>query len=460
MKTKGWSNVLRFTYLQTVRSKSFIISNIVIFSLLLLMMAGVNFLPKLIGSEAEKDTIQIDDGQGNIIEAAAFKIEKVYILDKSGVNPDFSFLTAYKVEYEFIGEDKLGQTMNTVAAGEKPETLLVIERDETGMFTLTMDRPDNADLVKNSDCNSLLNFFYLSVKNANYISLGVSAGDLYLADAPIITKVTVNGEEPPSEIARYMGMMSTMVTSLILFMLIIMYGQLTAQSIATEKTSRVLELLLTSIKPLAVIIGKVLAMMLVVITQVAAIFSASAILFMIFAPAGTLGEIFGMVETDDVEVAMISQGLRNTFADFGASQILLIVLIFILGFLFYSLIAGLIGASISRIEDLQTAMQPMAIISVLGFYLSYFTPMMGMNEDGGNAFLTKLSYYLPISSPFALPGAIMSGEIGADELTVAIGVLAASVALFAMFVAKVYESIILYTGNRLKIKDMIKMAKR
>jgi ABC-2 type transport system permease protein len=424
------------------------------------MMAGVNFLPKLIGSEESKNVIEVDDGQGGVIEIEAFKIKKTYILDKSGLDIDFSFLTTYKVEYEIISADKQNQTMGAVANAETPVTLLVIERGETGAFTLTMDRPDNTDLVKNSDCQSLLNVFSAVVKDANYISLGISADETYLADAPIITKVTINGAEPPSEIAQYIGMMSTMITSLVMFMLIIMYGQLTAQSIATEKTSRVLELLLTSIKPLAVIVGKVLAMMLVVITQVAAIVGASAILFLIFAPAGTLGEIFGMVKTDSAEIAMISQELKSAFAGFGVLQILLIVLIFILGFLFYSLIAGLIGASISRIEDLQTAMQPMALISALGFYLAYFAPMTGMSADGGNDFLTKLSRYLPVSSPFALPGAIMSGEIAPGELAASIGVLAASVALFALFVAKVYESIILYTGNRLKIKDMIKMARK
>jgi ABC-2 type transport system permease protein len=68
-----------------------------------------------------------------------------------------------------------------------------------------------------------------------------------------------------------------------------------------------------------------------------------------------------------------------------------------------------------------------------------------------------MSYYLPISSPFALPSAILTSEISGGELAVSILVLAACLAVFTVFVGKVYEHIILNNGDRVKIKDMIKM---
>jgi ABC-2 type transport system permease protein len=251
-----------------------------------------------------------------------------------------------------------------------------------------------------------------------------------------------------------------MLTSLVLAVLIISYGQLTAQAIATEKASRVMELLLTSVKPLAVVIGKVLATTLVALSSVVAVGGITTGLFFIIAPHGTLGAVTGMVDTTDPMLISISNDLSKSFSGFTPLNIVLILTVFILGFLFYALISALIGASISKIEDLQTALQPLVYISLLGFYLAYIPPIMGLDPDSDGHFIITLSHYLPISSPFALPGAILTGEISGGYIFLAIGALALTLALFALFVAKVYEHIILQNGNRVKIKDMIKLAKK
>ena len=131
------------------------------------------------------------------------------------------------------------------------------------------------------------------------------------------------------------------------------------------------------------------------------------------------------------------------------------------GFLFFALVAGLIGASISKMEDLASAMQPMAILGVLGFYLAYFPSIAEMETtagDGPNIF-TLLSYYLPISSPFALPSALITGKLELYEVLISIVVLAAFVVIMAMIVAKVYQHIVLHSGNRLKLSEMLKLAK-
>ena len=109
---------------------------------------------------------------------------------------------------------------------------------------------------------------------------------------------------------------------------------------------------------------------------------------------------------------------------------------------------------------LQTALQPLIYISLLGFYLAYLPPILGLNVDEGRNPITTFAWYFPISSPFALPGAILTGDIGKGEAAISIVVLALCLGLFALFVAKVYEHIILHNGDRVKIKDMVKMAKR
>jgi ABC-2 type transport system permease protein len=239
-------------------------------------------------------------------------------------------------------------------------------------------------------------------------------------------------------------------------MLIIGYGSITAQAIATEKSSRVMELLLTSVRPLAVIIGKVVASILVVLSSVVLMGGISTIVFFAVAPFGTIGEVIGTTDTVDPVIMGINAELGNAFAGFTPLNILFTFIVFMLGFLFYSLISGLIGASVSKIEDLQTASQPINLIAALGMYLAYFPAIFGAEADST---VVMLSYYLPISSPFALPAGLLKGDVSSLQALGSIAVLAVLLVVFALFVAKVYEHIILHNGDRIKLKDMMTMIK-
>jgi ABC-2 type transport system permease protein len=454
---KGWLKVLKFTYIQTIKAKSFIVSTVVMIVIMGLMLAGVNFLPGMFASESE--TIQIRDEHGNIVaEMEAFKIDKVYIYDNSGLDVDFSFLLGVEVQFEHIEANQIQTIINNVTESDLAIVLAQIENTEYG-FDVTMSRPESTDLIGSSDCFALLNVFGSVIQNANLVSLGIPEEDVHKANIWVNTTVNVGGEEPRSEIADVIAGVATSLVSIILMILIISFAQLTAQAIATEKASRVMELLLTSVKPLAVVIGKVLATTLVAISAVIVVGGITTAMFFMMAPFGTIGEVTGMVDTTDPMMMSIATEMGNAFAGFTPFNIFLIVIIFVLGFLFYSLIAGLIGASISKIEDLQTASQPLVYISLLGFYLAYLPPMLGLSVDGERHWITTLANYLPISSPFALPGAILTGDMTGWEIALSIGALAVILGLFALFVAKVYEHIILQNGDRVKIKDMIKLVK-
>jgi len=294
------------------------------------------------------------------------------------------------------------------------------------------------------------------------ISIGVPEESIYDVHADVTTQVTVAGEAPRNEIAAILANTALpIISALILFMFIVMYGQFAAQSIATEKTSRVMETLLTSVRPMAIILGKVLGMGLASLTQFVALIASGVVISAAVAPFGTLGQVFGSVEipVDNAEMQMVQAAFEDAFAGFNAMSIVWILVVFILGFIFYSLIAGLFGATISRIEDLQAALQPMSLIGVTGFMLAYIAPVFNI-EGGEINIVQRVSYYLPISSPFALPAAIISGEMNTGGILISIAVLAVFCVLMLMFVSRVYEAIVMHTGNRIKLGTLFKMAKK
>jgi hypothetical protein len=175
MKTKGWVKVLKFTYIQMAKAKSFVASMIIMVVVFGLMIGSANFLPGLLSSDSS-DTIQITDEEGNIItEIPAFAIKKVYIYDGSGLGIDFSLLEIYEVGHELIDAEQVQAVMDTVTASMEAITLAVIEGAEHGGYNVKMSRPETTELITSSDCFELLseccsghianNIFYKHTKN-------------------------------------------------------------------------------------------------------------------------------------------------------------------------------------------------------------------------------------------------------------------------------------------------------
>ena len=380
------------------------------------------------------------------------------------------------------GNDTYDSQCEELKDAESPEAVVKITavKDEDGKLL----RYDIRTVYSpNSTGADGINALFSEVINRRILlNAGVDPEKYEDTKIPISTFGIEAGAEQWSIIQSAMNYFIPLVVSLVLFILIFSYGQTVAQSIATEKTSKVMELLLTSVRPLAVVIGKVLAMGLVSFMTFAIIGTVGSISFAVSAPFGWMGKALEIARDPAVieeinqaaqavqgsmslsSEAEIAQAVGELTAVFTPLNILLIVVIFLLGFLFYSLIAALVGASISRMEDLQAAMQPYALFGVFGMYLAYFPVIFNIESmETGTASTNPVqifSYFFPVSSPFALPSAILLGTLTPLQSVLATLLLAAAVVVVAIIVSKVYEAIILHNGNRIKPADIIKLALR
>jgi ABC-2 type transport system permease protein len=135
-----------------------------------------------------------------------------------------------------------------------------------------------------------------------------------------------------------------------------------------------------------------------------------------------------------------------TFVFFG-------VLYFILGYSFYSLLYALTGSTVSKPEDIQSANTPVAILAVIGFYLSYFSMM-----NPGHS-INIVASIIPISAPFSMPFRIMMGTATNLEVATSLGVMLISILIVAQVSIKIYSSAILNYGTKLSLKDIFGMYK-
>lgn len=446
MKTKGWAKVLVFTVKNLIKSKSFLISTVLILVLMIAAIACANIIPNLVSDEENQANLSGEDNNsaGNSNNSNDFYIEKIYysIENNIGFTPDFSGLRLVFPNTAVEQTENPFDIIEQLKVTENQMILVQISKDNYN-YDLLLTKPALTDLVSDSDCSQVTGVMSSIFNTQKLNSIGVSEKDIAVATSGLNINTVVAGEKLKSTAEIVFEMIMPMGSAIILFMLIFIYGQLVAQSVAVEKTSRVMELLLTSIRPLAVIIGKVLGTGIVAFAQ---------FILMILTGVGT----FALTSNITGKPSILSQmDLSTVLAGFGPAAIVMAILSFILGFAFYATFCGLIGASVSRMEDLAQAMQPVSLIAVVGFYLAYF----GSLADGVDV-LDKITQYLPFSSPFILPSKLLSGEMSTGEGIVSMLILAAFVALLAIIVAKVYESIILHSGDRIKLGQIIKLARK
>lgn len=219
----------------------------------------------------------------------------------------------------------------------------------------------------------------------------------------------------------------------VVYMMIIMYGQLIAVSITSEKSNRAIEVLVTSTNTNNLIFGKVIAGAIASIAQVGVIMSAALIAYKVNSEAWN-----GMLDG----VFKIPSELILTFAIFG-----------ILGYLFYSFIFGALGALVSKTEEISTSVGPIMMIFVVVFFISMF----GLTN--GDSVLMKVCSYIPFASPMTMIVRVATGAITSMEFIISALILIISTVLAGICGAKIYRMATLMYGNPIKLKNALKWLK-
>lgn len=227
-----------------------------------------------------------------------------------------------------------------------------------------------------------------------------------------------------------------LICSYILFFAIFFYGNTVANSIASEKSSRVMETLVTSTTPKNIIIGKTIAMGIVGIAQMAVLILTAVVSYNLFIP-------------DDFTV--VKMFIENI--NLNASSIFICAIYFILGYLLFAFTNAVCGATVSKIEDLSQAQTPVMLIAMVSFYLAYFTATVPDSPA------SKFASIFPFSSAFSMPGRILAGGASGVEIISSVIALFITTALLAFISIRVYQGAVLHYGKRLNIKELLKMSK-
>ncbi|WP_172196759.1 ABC transporter permease [Saccharibacillus qingshengii] len=232
-----------------------------------------------------------------------------------------------------------------------------------------------------------------------------------------------------------MNFITVYVLMTLFFFSAMLTGNMIASEVTSEKSSRVMEILITSVSPLTQMFGKVIGVFLVGLLQIA---------------------VFGVTIAVNLMLPYNRDVLAGFDLDFSQMpyDVLIYGLIFyVLGYFLYALLYAAVGSIVSRTEDLGQAVTPLTMLSLAAFYIGIFS----LNNT--DSLLMKISSFVPFTSPTTMIARIGLGEIAFWEIAVSLVLLLASIFFFGWLSAKIYRTGVLMYGKRPSFKELRKAMK-
>ncbi len=255
-----------------------------------------------------------------------------------------------------------------------------------------------------------------------------------LFQPPDFTAVPVDPDDSRNEDDFGGAFILSYALVILTFMAILTYGNWVAQSVAEEKSGRVMELLITAATPRQLLTGKVLGTGAAGLTQYVAIVAAAVIGFVANRP---VSEALGVASELPFSLPSLGPGILIGFGVF-----------FLLGFLLYSTLYAAAGSMVSRIEDVQQAVGPLIFLAMGGYFASF----SALNDP--DAEWVSILSLVPFFSPYLMPARMLLTSVGIGQVLLAIALLALTLALAIWIASRVYSAGVLMYGQRVGIRTI------
>ncbi|MFJ7854421.1 ABC transporter permease [Peribacillus frigoritolerans] len=400
--------VLSHTYLSKLKTKSFIISTIIMMALILLLSNLSNLIDKFDSDEQEKVAV-IDQTEGGLFDS--------YKNAVAGVNDDLSIISAQN--------EKEAEEM---VSAEEIVGYLLIQKDKTLGFKGTYKANQISDSAVSNDLLLALTQLkgQITAKELNLTEQQIAQLNTPPAFNTIALQKNAKTEE---DLNQARGLVYVLL--FVIYFGVLMYATMIAMEVATEKTSRVMEILISSVPPVTQMFAKIMGVALLSLTQM--------ILFFGVGYFSIKQNLTGMDE-----------GFFSFFG-FGSTDISTIIyaIIFaLLGYFLYATLAACLGSVVSKIEDVQQMISPMTMLVVIAFMIAMF----GLGNP--SASYITITSFIPFFTPMIMFLRVGMLEVPFWEIAISIGVLILTIVLLGIIGAKIYRGGVLMYGSSKSLKSI------
>ena len=274
-------------------------------------------------------------------------------------------------------------------------------------------------------------------------------------ERPSLENKRINEEGIEEDSNAFVSSIAGILIGVFIFIGLFGYGAILMRSVIEEKTSRIVEIITSSVKPIELMVGKLVGVCLVALTQFGLWIATYAGITVLAAPVAQffIAQRMGSVPTDMVNPGMESASVDLSFLDqFSVNPVFLMYffVFFILGFLMYSSIFAAIGAAVDSEQDSQQFMTPVMLPILIGYMLNF-----RIAEVPDSTFATIASLF-PLTSPINMMTRLLVSNVPFWEVLLSIGLLIASVAGMMLLGARIYRTGILMYGKKPSFKEIFK----
>ncbi|ATA94777.1 ABC transporter permease [Capnocytophaga canimorsus] len=428
---KNLKLILKREYLNKIRNKSFIIMTFVSPIIMILFGLLIGYLTNVNNSG---------------------KTKKIMVLDRSGYFSQ-TFKNSSDIEYQYLADKNTDQAKALVQQ-ENAYGLLYIPDTKDSLWQ------SNIEFFSNDSPNfSLVRDITEDIENQifqiNLTQKGIDNAQIESAKVRIDILLANFSGEKTTELSSFINLFFGGVAGYLLFMFIIIYGNMIMRSVIEEKNNRIIEIIISSVKPFQLMMGKILGTSLVGVTQF--------LIWMIFGGflMTILTSFFNVSPSSTNEILMAKSGtdrlISEILVEFFKFPFMNMFVSFLLyfsgGFLLYSALYAAVGAAVDNETDTQQFMFPILLPLILAIYVGIFTVI---EEPHGT--ISVIFSYIPFTSPVVMLMRIPFG-VSWWEILISLLTLYANFLIIIGIASKIYRIGILMYGKKASYKEIWKWLK-
>lgn len=423
----GCDSVYKFTLRQLLISRANVVTLVIMVMISLLAPPLLSVISSKamdsVTSFMSSDPFSVSQSDG---------ITDIYIVNETPYAFDVSAYATSVTVHALSGADE------APTAGKNDVIYKVSQNEESGGYSVTLKLGNDTE-VDTEAAESFSQTVASLFDNARYTALGITEDKLtVLTSSYSVTSGDASdylGSENDLAV-RFIVEYAYAVIVLVLCSISIFY---IIRAVIEEKASKLVETLLTSVKPLSLIVGKILAVMTYIIILFASIIISAFI----------SSKVTALVFDSPISLSAIGLDISSLNMDIGT--LLLTVIALLLGYLTYSVLAGISGACCSNMEEADAATGTVMIAVMVGYFASMATCAI---DSASLAYFTSLC---PILSTFCAPVRYVLGQIGLGAFIISLIIQAAIIALLFVFCSKVYAEIVIRRGSRIRLGELMRL---
>lgn len=388
--------------------------------------------------------------------------DRVYVVNDATPDADYNVLNMLGVEgytdIQYSNAKTVDEAMNLISDRKETTSLIMefqVNEDEVDERIII---PENSS-IEEDDAKQLDKFLDEGGQMVTIVASGISITELtemgmktetdifnnkgYASNESLLNDDEIAEKQLNSEILPVFNMILIFLSIMVVYMMVLVYGSGINQSVVMEKSSKLMDTMLVSIQPQALITGKLLGVLGAAFLQIIA-----------WVVSLIVGVIAGVKVIDVMHPEANFSALTfiksfNELNLFRPLNVIIGVLALLFGILFYSSFSAIAGSISSTKEEAQSNQGIFVMILVVSFYLVLF---FGLKQD-----IATWLYILPLTSAMVLPAGICTGTVSIGIATVGLLILIVTSAILLILAGKLYVMMSLYKGNKVNIGKSLKM---